>query len=196
MAHHAALDGWHGIHVPHAADSRTGLAPNIEGGTPAPDGWLRVRYTAKNQRWWTESYMHAAARQDRLSSLDLEDRRTGATRTRSQIQNFFRRGATNRGFISPGPNGTFGNADDFLTPTGETLAQIQDRVLGVGVNSAPLYRAVPGYAVFGVRGGVRVGEHHNIGVDFENLGDRNYRGISWGVDAPGRNFSFSYRVTF
>jgi hemoglobin/transferrin/lactoferrin receptor protein len=180
----------------HAEDVRTGLAPNIEGGTPAPDGWLRLRYTAANQRWWMEPYMHAAARQDRLSSLDIEDRRTGATRTRGQIQNFFRRGATNRGFVSSGPNGTFGNADDILLVTGETLAQIQDRVLGVGVNSAPLYTAVPGYAVFGLRGGLRIGERHNLSADFENINDKNYRGISWGVDAPGRGISLSYRVTF
>ncbi len=180
----------------HAEDQRTGLAPNIEGGTPAPDGWLRIRYTGGKERWWAEPYMHAAARQDRLSSLDLEDRRTGATRTRGNIQNFFRRGATNRGFVDAGTDGIFGNADDILLATGETLLQIQDRVLGVGVDSAPLYTAVPGYAVFGVRGGIRVAERHNISADFENIGNRNYRGISWGLDAPGRNISVSYRVNF
>ena len=55
------------------------------------------------------------------------------------------------------PTASFGNADDILIATGETLAQIQDRVLGVGVNSAPLFTAVPGYAVFGVRFGCASG---------------------------------------
>ena len=58
---------------------------------------------------------------------------------------------------NPGPDGTFGNADDTLIETGETLAQIQDRVLGVGVNSAPLYTAVKAYMIFGVRFGLRMG---------------------------------------
>jgi hemoglobin/transferrin/lactoferrin receptor protein len=180
----------------HAADARTGLAPNIEGGTPAPDGYLRLRYTGARQRWWVEPYLHAAARQERLSSLDLEDRRTGATRTRGSIQNFFRNGARARGLIGPGPDGIFGNADDVLLLTGETLLQIQDRVLGVGVNSAPLFRAIPGYATVGLRGGIRFRERHALYADLENIADHNYRGISWGLDAPGRNLTVTYRVTF
>ena len=79
--------------------------------------------------------------------------------------------------------------------TGETLAQVQDRVLGVGVNSSSLFTAVPGYATFGLRAGVRAGRHQLI-VDAENLTDKNYRGISWGVDAPGRGLSARYAVAF
>ena len=59
----------------------------------------------------------------------------------------------------PGPDGTFGNADDILIATGETLAQVQDRVLGVGVNSAPLFTAVPSYVLCGVRFGLSLGPH-------------------------------------
>jgi hypothetical protein len=33
-------------------------------------------------------------------------------------------------------------------------------------------------------------------VDFENLGDRNYRGISWGLDAPGRSVFFRFTTHF
>jgi hemoglobin/transferrin/lactoferrin receptor protein len=73
--------------------------------------------------------------------------------------------------------------------------QVQDRVLGPGVNSSQLVTAIPGYAVFGIRFGFRLGPH-TVLVDAENLGDENYRGISWGMDAPGRGISVRYRVRF
>ena len=63
--------------------------------------------------------------------------------------------------------------------------QIQDRVLGAGVASSSLFPAIPGYATGGVRAGVRIGRH-TVTLDAENLNDKNYRGISWGLDAPGR----------
>jgi outer membrane receptor protein involved in Fe transport len=180
----------------HAHDRRTGLIPNIEGGTPAPDGYLKLRYAPAARRFWIETYMHAAARQNRLSSLDLADRRTGGERTRGSIQNFFRGGAAVRGLVAAGPNGTFGDVDDILIATGETLTQVQDRVLGVGVNSAPLFTYVPGYFTIGLRGGVTWKERHSLLLDAENLGDRNYRGIFWGMDAPGRGFSGRYTFRF
>lgn len=179
----------------HAADKETGLPPTIEGGTPAPQGNIRLRYDQARGRFWVEPYLHAAYRQDRLSTLDLDDRRTGATRSRSSIQNFFRRGATARGFIAAGTDGRFGTADDTLIATGETLAQIQNRLLGAA-NSAPLFNYIPGYLTFGLRGGVRLGERHQVLFDLENLNDRNYRGISWGMDAPGRGFSWRYNYRF
>ncbi len=33
-------------------------------------------------------------------------------------------------------------------------------------------------------------------LDFSNIGDRNYRGISWGVDAPGRSLTVYYKISF
>jgi hemoglobin/transferrin/lactoferrin receptor protein len=169
-----------------AEDTRTGLAPNIEGGTPAPNGYLRVRYSPAKRRFWVEPILHAAWRQDRLSSLDLSDRRTGAARTRANIASFFNNGALARGLVANG----------LLVPTRETLAQVQDRVLGVGVNAAPLYTTVAGYATLGIRGGIRLGERHDLTVEFENLTDRNYRGISWGLDAPGRGVFARYSARF
>jgi hemoglobin/transferrin/lactoferrin receptor protein len=179
----------------HAADKATGLPPNIEGGTPAPDGYIKLRYLAPDGRWWAEPYVHIAARQNRLSTLDLEDRRTGATRTRTNIRNFFYNGATARGWVGPGADGVAGNADDRLLVTGETLAQVQTRVLGTA-ESAPLYTSVTGYTTVGVRGGVRFGPRHELIVDVENIGDVNYRGIAWGIDAPGRNVAVYWRTTF
>ncbi|HSB08519.1 MAG TPA: TonB-dependent receptor [Blastocatellia bacterium] len=180
----------------HAEDRRSHLPPNIEGGTPPADAWFKLRYAPSGRKYWFEPYVHAAGRQDRLSTLDLDDRRTGGARSRSAIANFFNNGARNRGLVSPGPDGIAGNADDRLIATGETLAQIQNRVLGVGVNSAPLYTAVPGFITFNIRGGLRFGERHEVLIDFENIGDRNYRGISWGVDAPGRGLFMKYNLRF
>ena len=179
----------------HAADLATGDAPNIEGGTPGPDFWVKLRYSSPGGRYWFEPILHVVGEQTRLSSLDLEDRRTGATRTRTNIRNFFYNGATVRGWVAPGPDGIAGSADDVLTATGETVAQVQNRVLGTA-SSAPLYTSVHGYTTFAVRGGFRIGTKHEIILELENLTDENYRGIAWGLDAPGRGFSVGYTARF
>jgi outer membrane receptor protein involved in Fe transport len=180
----------------HAEDRATGLPPNIEGGTPAPEGWLRLRLAPSGgRRFWVEPYLHAASSQERLSTLDLGDRRTGASRSRSTIASFFTNGARARGLVSGGPDGVAGNADDVLLATGETLAAVQARVLPDGV-AAPLFDALPGYVVFGIRGAVRFASRHEIQVDLENLGDESYRGISWGLDAPGRGAYVRYSLRF
>ncbi len=140
--------------------------------------------------------MYAAGRQDRLSTLDLGDRRTGGARSRSNIRSFFLNGATVRGLVGPGVDDRPGTADDILLATGETLAQVQDRVLGVGVNSAPLITGLPGFMTVGLRGGILLKERHDLLFDLSNITDRNYRGISWGMDAPGRSISFRYNVRF
>jgi len=179
----------------HAKDLATGLAPNIEGGTPGPDLYLKLRYAPASGRYWLEPIVHVVGRQDRLSTLDLEDRRTGATRTRTNIRNFFYNGATVRGWVSAGPDGVPGTADDVLTATGETLALIQNRVLGTAT-SAPLYTAVPGFLTVAVRGGVRLRARHELLLELENATDKNYRGIAWGMDAPGVGLSVLYVARF
>lgn len=90
-----------------------------------------------------------------------------------------------------GADGAAGTADDVLLVTGETLAQIQTRVLGSAASSS-LFTAVPGYGVFGVRGGFSLAPGHEVLLDVENVGDHNYRGISWGVDAAGVGVSLRY----
>ncbi|HEV2762395.1 MAG TPA: TonB-dependent receptor [Pyrinomonadaceae bacterium] len=181
----------------HAADRASGLPPNLGGGGIPPQmGFLRLRYQPARSRYWVEAYSTLAGRQDRLSSLDLADRRTGAQRSRANIQNFFRRGACVRGLTTPGNSGQCGSAGGVLIATGETLAQVQNRVLGVGVESAPLFSAIPGYGLLGLRGGFRLGESQEITLDFENIGDKNYRAPGWGVDGPGRSVSARYRYRF
>ena len=178
----------------HSRDTATGRPPNIEGGTPAPELYLLARFATPGRSWWVQPYLRIAADQPNLSSLDLTDRRTGAERTRASIRSFFLNGATARGWVSPGPDGVRGNADDVLDLTGETLAQIQDRVLGTA-NSSSLFTQVDGYVVLGVRGGFSRGPHQIL-VDFENLTDTNYRGISWGMDAPGFGVNVRYGLRF
>lgn len=179
----------------HSEDSVTGLPPNIEGGTPPPQGFLGLRYDL-NSRMWFEFFSTFADRQDRLSTLDLSDRRTGATRTRAQIQNYFRRGACVQG-LTNNPDGRCGTGDEtILLSTGETLTQVQNRVLGVGVDSAPLFTYLPGFALFNLRGGFRFGEKSTIYWSFENMLDQFHRKPSWGIDGAGRSFKIQYRFKF
>lgn len=177
-----------------AEDKQTGLPPNIEGGTPPPTGFLSLRYAPSGKRYWIEAYSTLAARQSRLSTLDLADRRTGATRSRANIQDFFRRGACVHGLTTPGPGGC-GAAGGILIATGENLTQVQNRVLG-SAQSAPLFTYLPGYGLFNVRGGFRFNDKSEISLDFENIGDHYYRNASWGVDGPGLSITARYRYRF
>ena len=68
-------------------------------------------------------------------------------------------------------------------------------MLGVGANSSSLFPELPGYGVVGIRSGARFGQSELL-IDLENLTDENYRGISWGVDAPGRGVSVRYLTRF
>jgi outer membrane receptor protein involved in Fe transport len=181
----------------YAKDKATGLPPDLEGGTPAPTGFLRLRYQPAGKHFWIEAYSTLADRQSRLSSLDLGDRRNGATRSTGQIANFFNRGARVRGLISPGPDGVFGTADDRLIPTGETLAQVQTRVLGSPTAPPqPLFTYIPGYGLVNVRAGFSINERSEITLDFENITDHDYRGLSWGIEGPGRSVAARYRLRF
>jgi hemoglobin/transferrin/lactoferrin receptor protein len=182
-----------------------GLPPDIEGGVPPATAFLSLRYQPRS-RFYVEGYSTLAGRQNRLSSLDLTDRRTGAARSRTNIQNFFRRGACVRGVTTPGATGC-GSAGGVLIPTGETLAQVQNRLLPIGatingvrvVNNdtlVPLFPYLPGYGLVGVRGSIKFAERSELFVDFENIFDKSYRGISWGIDGAGRGVTLRYRYEF
>lgn len=180
----------------HAKDKATGLPPNIEGGTPPPTTFVSFKYQPIGKNFWIELYSILAQKQNRLSSLDIEDRRTGALRTRGQIANFFRRGACVRG-LTNNPDGVCGTGDEtILLLTGETLAQVQNRVLGIGVNSAPMFTYLPSYGLLNLRGGIRLNEKQQINWAIENIFDRPYRNPSWGIDGAGRNFRVAYRIKF
>lgn len=168
-----------------ARERETGGPPDIEPGVPAPTLNAAVLWSPSKRRVWVEAYGTAADRQSRLSSLALADRRIGASRSLTSIASFFRNGATARGLVRDGR----------LVPTGETLAEVQRRVLG-GAVSAPMYTAVAGYAVFGVRAGFPAGRRSEIMLDFYNVTDHNWRGMGWGIDADGRGVTIRWKVRF
>jgi len=192
----------------YAEDRGSGESPNLGGGGIPPQfAFLRLRYQPAGKRFWVEGYANGAGRQSRLSTLDLADRRTGAARSRTNIQNFFRRGACVRGITTPGTNNQCGTAGGIVIATGETLAQIQNRLLPIGAvvngvrivnndTAVPLFNSIPGYLLFNLRGGYRFGENQELTVDFENLADKNYRAPGWGIDGPGRSVTLRYQYRF
>ena len=150
---------------------------------PPPLGGASVRWAAKTL--WIEGTTMIAGAQSRFNSGDLTDARIGATRTRTSIANYFNGTATDLGMVKGG----------ILQATGETLAQVQTRVLGNSA-SAPLFEQAPGFVVFGLRGGVRVSDAIDFTLIGENLSDRNYRVYGSGVDSPGINVQLRARYRF
>ena len=178
-----------------AEDKATGMPPNIEGGTPPPTAFVSLRQDW--ERFWIEGYATFASRQDRFSTGDLADRRTGATRSRSQIENYFRRGACVIGLTSNAA-GTCNAAVGTYTlrATGENITQVLTRVLGPSFATAPMFRHLPGYGVANIRGGVTINKKANIFWAFENVFDQFYRNPSWGIDGTGTNFTVQLRIKF
>lgn len=192
----------------YAEDLSNGLPPNLGGGGLPPTlGFLHLRYQSAKKPFWIEAYANFAAEQDRLSSLDLADRRTGGARSRAQIQNFFRRGACVRGITTVGTHGQCNSAGGTLIATGETLVQVQNRLLPIGATingvsiandntAVPFFTAIPGYALFNIRGGYTFKEKHQINFAFENITDKSNRLPGWGVDGSGRSLKLAYRFRF
>jgi len=178
-----------------AEDKETGIPPNIEGGTPPPNGFFKISYRPSGQRFWIDGLAIMAQRQDRLSSLDLGDRRTGSPRNLSQIANFFQRGACVRG-LTNNPDGVCGTGDEtILLATGESVADVQIRVLG-GASASILFPYLPGYVVVKLRGGIKISERSTLYLAAENIFDQFHRNPSWGVDGAGRGFRVGYRFSF
>ena len=83
-----------------------------------------------------------------------------------------------------------------MLATGETILQVQNRILGVGVDSAPLFTYLPSFALFNLRGGFKINEKSQINWSFENMFDQFNRKPSWGIDGAGRSFKVQYRYKF
>lgn len=176
---------------------------------PPQQGGLSVRYQPSFWRGRLASVElcgEVAGAQTRLSSGDVTDERIGAAFRRRDISDFFRSTRVSP-WINAGADGRFGTTDDVFSPTGETLAQMSNRVLPLGavINGvritddnarAPLFPNTPGYAVLHLRSTWRLTE--NVHADFAvmNLLDKNYRIHGSGVDAPGRNFFVRLRYQF
>jgi outer membrane receptor protein involved in Fe transport len=178
-----------------AEDKATGEPPNLEGGTPPPTAFLSLRHDWS--RFWVEGYATLASPQDRFSTGDLADRRTGATRSRTQIENYFRRGACVLGLTFNAAGTCNANVSTYtLRATGEDITQVLTRVLGPGFRSRPLFTRLPGYGLANVRGGFLLNEKSSVFWAVENVFDQFYRNPSWGIDGTGRNFIGGLRLKF
>ena len=141
---------------------------------PPPLGGASVRWSAG--RAWLEGAASFATAQTRYNSGDATDARIGAARTRTSIAGYFNGGAVDLGLVKNG----------ILQATGETLALVQNRLLGTAA-SGTLFEETPGFFVVGFRAGVRLSPLADVVVIGENLTDRNYRLYGSGIDAPGAN---------
>jgi outer membrane receptor protein involved in Fe transport len=146
---------------------------------PPQQGLVRLRYT--RSRWWMAAWSEANGAQRRLSGGDIDDERIGASRSRADIEAFWN-GARLGG----------------VSPTGETLAQVQNRVLP-GVASGgrvPMYASTGGWATLNVAWGFSLTDRVSVTAGLANALDRNYRVHGSGIDAPGTNASVSLRYRF
>lgn len=152
---------------------------------PPPLGGASARWTSAGGRTWIEAVGYFAGTQRRLSPGDLDDARIGALRTRASIAAFFNGTATDLGLVQ----------NRVLVATGETLPQVQERVLG-GANSGYLFASMPGFATAGLRGGLRLTPRIDLTLIGDNLLDRNYRLHGSGLDAPGAGLQARLRFHF
>jgi outer membrane receptor protein involved in Fe transport len=170
----------------HGKDLRTGAPPNLENGIPPLTGFVGVKWERAGAPAWIEVYSNFAAPQRRFSDNDISQARIGGLRTREEIAGFFNGGAVARGLVRNG----------ILLATGETLAQVQLRVLGPTLQPNQLFTKNPGFALFNVRGGFRLGERSSVTVILENIFDKNYRTMGSGIDGPGTNAAVRYSLSF
>lgn len=173
---------------------------------PPQQLFLALRYQPVWRNLWLEMSGNFAGEQKRLSGGDITDERIGAARRRRDIADFFF-GSLVRPFIEAGTDGRFGTTDDRFAPTGETVAEIRDRVLPVGatingvtvVNDdtrVALFLSNAGFTSLNVRGGLRLAERVTLNAALMNFLDRNYRIHGSGVDAPGINLVIGVRYSF
>ena len=152
---------------------------------PPSFGGVRLRWAPVPSPWWIEGVTTFALAQTRLSPGDLTDARIGATRSRDSIAQFFNGTATDLGLV----------VDGVLVTTDETLADVQQRVLG-GAALAPLYARTPGFVTVGARTGWQVSERFELILIADNLMDRNYRWHGSGVDGTGVDVQLRTRYRF
>jgi hemoglobin/transferrin/lactoferrin receptor protein len=172
---------------------------------PPQQGFAALRFQPTGKLWMELSGNFSGA-QNRLSGGDLTDERIGAARRRRDITDFFQ-GSLAQPFIQPGADGIRGTADDVFAPTGETAAQIRNRVLPIGAtingvliaddnSRAPLYTSTAGFAGLNFRSGLVVHENITLTLALMNFTDRNYRVHGSGVDAPGVNLFIGLKFSF
>jgi outer membrane receptor protein involved in Fe transport len=94
-----------------------------------------------------------------------------------------------------------------FAPTGETVAQLRDRVLPLGATingvtiagdatRVPLYTRTAGFVSLNLSSSFALTEHLDLALALMNAFDRNYRVHGSGVDAPGVNAFVRLRVSY
>ena len=134
------------------SDLSTGAPPSLENGIPPATGFIGLKWERRGWPGWVELYSNFAAPQRRFSDNDISQARIGGRRTREEIGAFFNGGAQARGLVSNG----------ILLATGETLAQVQLRVLGAAGQPNTLFTKNSGFALLNLRGGYRFGERSSL----------------------------------
>ncbi len=182
------------------------LNPNRNARRLVPqNGSLRARYSPSG-RYWLEVATRFAGPQERLSAGDLTDARVGAARSRRDIATLFHGGMLSR-WISAGIDGALGTRDDLFTPTGETLVDLQNRVLPLGatVNGytimndrtrVPMFIRSDGWISADVLGSIQLSENTKLNLGITNLFDTNHRSHGTGIDAPGFSGFIGLRFSF
>ncbi|MBE7543739.1 MAG: TonB-dependent receptor [Bryobacteraceae bacterium] len=156
---------------------------------PPQSGFASVRWLGHGRLPWLELRADAAGPQNRLSGGDRDDERIGAGRSLNDIAAFF-----NGSRVAP-----YLDDSGRFTPTGETLPQIQARVLpGVTVANQriALYSSTAGWVSLSFRGGLPLTERLSLQFALDNLADRNFRVHGSGIDAPGFNAWAALRWQF
>ena len=144
-----------------------------------------MKWEPRQRSFWIEGVTTFVFAQTRLSPGDLSDARIGARRSIDSIADFFSGTATDIGLVQGGR----------LVATGETLDQVQARVLGQASASA-LFTRTPGFIALGARTGWRPRPNLEVSLIADNLTDRNYRWHGSGVDAPGVSVQLKTRYSF
>jgi hemoglobin/transferrin/lactoferrin receptor protein len=182
------------------------LYPNrVRSRLPPQQGSAAVRFSPSG-KYWLELRSRFAGSQYKMSGGDIDDDRLGASRRRSDISTFFKGGYVNP-YLVPGADQKPGTTDDIFSPTGETLKQMQDRVLPIGatingvkiVNDStrvPLYLGTDGWWTLDLTGVWNLSDHSRLNFGLTNMRDKNFRSHGSGVDAAGINAFVGLNYSF
>ncbi len=153
----------------------------------APDHFdAIVRWNRTGGRLWLEGIFVGMLAQDRLNPADVEDVRIGAFRDTDNIATYFNNGAVELGVVQ----------DGILLSTGETLEEVQLRVLGPDLQGKTLFDETPGWWTMTLRGGFNINTSSELTFSIANIFDRNYRLHGSGFDSPGITAIAAWQVRF
>lgn len=153
----------------------------------APDNvYVIVGWARPAGNLWLDAVFTGMFTQDRLNPGELDDPRIGAFRDADGIEAFWDHAVTDMGLIE---NGVF-------VVTGETLDEIQLRVLGPGLEGNSLFTETEGWWSLSLRGGYAFSTSNELMFGIGNMFDYNYRLHGSGFDAPGFNANVSWLLRF